>query len=54
MSEPTTREQAEQADRLGRQMTNQADREKLLKLAADLRARADREDAEAGISDPSP
>ena len=44
MEGPSLRQRAKQAERLGRQMTNSLDRDRLLKIAAELYAKAEMED----------
>jgi len=47
MATRTTREKAEQAERLGREQLLEPQRSTLLAMAAELREQADREEAEA-------
>jgi hypothetical protein len=48
MEDRPLRERAAQVARLGRQMTSEVDRLRLLKMADDLYAQADREEPERG------
>ncbi len=54
MDHRTTRQKADQAQRLGRLVSGDRDRTNLLRMAAELYERAEREDAEAARSLPKP